>query len=149
MHRSSPAAGDTTAVADTSLLDPESPAPHAEHEVRNDGRPPCAPNTVFVYLCSGADGARQVRRVVVRGVCTRAHEERILSALSRGRYFLGAVATGEDGDADHALACCELVSIAPTLAGASDQRDVEALVRQLEAAALHGWNGRTPQDAAP
>ena len=133
MRRSSPVGGDTSGVADMSLPDRE---------------PPCAPNTVFVYLCTGADGARQVRRVVVHGVCTRAHEERILNALSRGRYFLRAVAAGDDGDAGQALACCELVSIAPTLAGASDQRDVEALVRQLEAAALYGWNGRPEQAGA-
>jgi hypothetical protein len=81
--------------------------------------------------------------VVARGVCTREHEERVLNALSRGRYFLRAVAVGDTlGAGEPAMACCELVSIAPTLAAPSDQRDVEALVQQLEAAALYGWNGR-------
>ena len=129
-------------MADTSLLHPSRTAPYREHPRRSEAPPPTAPNTVFVYLCTVADGARQVCRVVVRGVCTRAHEERILDALSHGRYFLRAVAAGDDGDADQVLACCELVSIAPTLAVPSDQRDVDTFVQQLEAAALYGWNGR-------
>lgn len=129
-------------MADTSLHHRPRRTAHRQRRARGDAQPLRAPNTIFVYLCTAADGARQVCRVVVRGACTRAHEQRIVNALSHGRYFLRAVAVGDDGDANQALACCELVSIASTLADPSDQRDVEALVLQLEAAALYGWNGR-------
>jgi len=134
-------------VTDTTLR-ADWTAPIPEFAGRAGVIPPRAPNTAFVYLCGAPDGSRSLCRVVVRGTCTRLHEERILGALSRGRYFLraavlaGDCARCDEPAAQQAMACCELVSIVPTIAEACDGRDVEALVAQLEAAALYGWSGR-------
>lgn len=140
-----PLRGETGAVTDSALLEADWPPRPLENLGRAGVVPPRAPNTAFAYLCAAPDGSRQLRRLVVHGACTRLHEERILRALSRGRYFLRAVAAGVAGDdaaGAQAMACCELVSITPSIAAASDDRDVEAVVAQLEAAALYGWSGR-------
>jgi hypothetical protein len=116
-----------------------------EHLGRAGASAPQAPNTAFVYLCVDSAGNHSVHRVVARGVCTVGHEERVSRSLSAGRYFLpGLVAQVMPSSEDDGpmAGCCELVAITPTLAEPTGDGDVEAVVTQFEAAAMHGWNPR-------
>jgi hypothetical protein len=106
-------------------------------------------NSAFHFVHRG--GAAGIHMtLVLRGVCTPEHRERLERSLSGGRWFLPALVGGGDelhgGDA---RASCEFVALHPTPAEPTDPRSVGSFVAEMEAAALHGWNHRPQPSAAP